>query len=141
MFYLVSLAAGLLFGTGLLLSGMADPGKVVAFLDFAGNWDPSLAFVMGGAIGVGLIAFTRAKKMSCSWLDAPMQWPSAKHIDWRLLAGSSLFGIGWGLAGVCPGPALVGIAGGLPQAWVFMAATLAGMGLYGLFNRLFAKKS
>ena len=70
-----------------------------------------------------------------------MQWPSAKHIDWRLLAGSSLFGIGWGLAGVCPGPALVGIARGLPQAWVFMAATLAGMGLYGLFNRLFAKKS
>ena len=88
MFYLVSLVAGLLFGTGLLLSGMADPGKVVAFLDFAGNWDPSLAFVMGGAIGVGLIAFTRAKKMSCSWLDAPMQWPSAKHIDWRLLAGT-----------------------------------------------------
>ena len=94
---------------------------------------------MGGAIGVGLIAFTRAKKMSCSWLDAPLQWPSAKHIDWRLLAGSSIFGIGWGLAGVCPGPALVGIADGLPQAWVFMAATVAGMGLYALFNRLLAK--
>ena len=94
---LIPLVAGVLFGTGLLLSGMADPGKVIAFLDFAGNWDPSLAFVMGGAIGVGLIAFTRAKKMSCSWLDAPLQWPSAKHIDWRLLAGSSIFGIGWGL--------------------------------------------
>ena len=99
---IASLLAGLIFGLGLILSGMGNPAKVQNFLDFFGAWDPSLAFVMGGAILVGLVAFTWARKRKTSLLGDPMQLPSSTAVDKRLLTGAALFGIGWGLAGFCP---------------------------------------
>jgi uncharacterized membrane protein YedE/YeeE len=121
--------AGVIFGVGLLLSGMANPTKVLGFLDLAGHWDPSLAMVMAGAIAVGVVGFAIAKRRTHSLLDLPMQLPTATVIDRRLLVGSALFGIGWGLAGICPGPALVTSAVGIPQAIVFVVAMLVGMQL------------
>lgn len=131
-----SLLAGLVFGLGLILSGMADPAKVLGFLDLAGHWDPSLAFVMAGAIAVGSLAFGIARRRELSLLGAQMRLPSARHIDRRLVGGSLVFGIGWGLAGFCPGPALVGLGMGEPRAVLFVAAMLAGMGLFEVFERL-----
>lgn len=122
---------GLLFGLGLLVSGMADPGKVIGFLDVFGAWDPSLAFVMGGGVLVGLVGFAVAKRRTSAFLGGAMRWPTATRIDARLLAGSFVFGIGWGLAGFCPGPALVAAALGYAKAGVFVVAMLAGMGLQG----------
>ena len=119
--------AGLLFGLGLLLSGMTDPGKVQGFLDLAGTWDPSLAFVMGGGVLVGLMAFGIAKKRDTSLLGAAFHWPHITQIDKPLVIGSLLFGIGWGLAGFCPGPALVALAAGYDKAVVFVLAMLVGM--------------
>ena len=132
---LASLAAGLVFGLGLIVSGMADPAKVLGFLDLAGAWDPSLALVMGGAIAVGLPAFAWAMRRKTSLLGAPMQLPTARQVDHRLLGGSLLFGIGWGLAGFCPGPALVALGMGQGGAVVFVLAMLAGMGLFELLDR------
>lgn len=125
-----SLLAGLVFGLGLIVSGMADPAKVLGFLDLAGAWDPSLALVMGGAIGVGLVAFTVARGRATSLLGEPMRLPTATQIDRRLVGGSLLFGIGWGIAGFCPGPALVALGMGQGQAVVFVVAMLAGMAIY-----------
>jgi uncharacterized membrane protein YedE/YeeE len=122
--------AGVIFGIGLLLSGMANPGKVLGFLDLAGHWDPSLAMVMGGAIAVGVAGFAIAKRRTHSLLKLPMELPTATAVDRRLLAGSAMFGIGWGLAGICPGPSLVTLAMGVPQAMVFVVAMLAGMQLF-----------
>jgi uncharacterized protein len=130
MTILVALACGLVFGLGLLGSGMADPVKVLAFLDVAGAWDPSLLFVMGGAIAVGLGAFAIAKRRERSWSGAPMALPTATRIDTRLVVGGLLFGAGWGLAGYCPGPALVGAASGSASAATFVVAMLAGMLLH-----------
>lgn len=127
--------AGLVFGIGLLLSGMADPARVLGFLDLAGRWDPSLALVMAGALAVGLPAFALARRRQCSWLGADMALPSARHIDLRLVAGSLVFGIGWGLAGLCPGPALVLLGQGRWQAAVFVAAMVAGMGVFEVMER------
>jgi uncharacterized membrane protein YedE/YeeE len=124
---IVSFLAGLLFGLGLMLSGMADPAKVLGFLDLAGIWDPSLAFVMAGAIGVGMFAFAISRRRKLSLLGWPMQLPSATGITPRLLAGSALFGIGWGVAGFCPGPALVALGMGEGKAIAFVLAMLAGM--------------
>jgi len=124
--------AGLVFGLGLLLSGMADPAKVLGFLDLAGAWDPSLAFVMAGAIGVGAIAFALARRRRASLLGDPIQSPTRSRIDRRLVAGSLLFGVGWGLAGFCPGPALVALGLGNAKAIVFVLAMLAGMALFEL---------
>ncbi len=121
---------GLLFGVGLLLSGMTDPGKVRAFLDLAGEWDPSLAFVMAGAIGVGVFGFAMARRRSTSVLGAEMKLPSCDAIDARLLVGSAVFGVGWGLAGFCPGPALVATGAGYSQALLFTLAMLAGMAVH-----------
>ena len=118
---------GLLFGWGLLLSGMTDPGKVQGFLDLFGTWDPSLAFVMGGAIAVGVFAFALAKRRSTTFLGSVLQMSTARDIDKRLVVGSLIFGAGWGLAGFCPGPALVGLGMGEPKALVFVAAMLVGM--------------
>jgi len=126
---------GLLFGLGLIISGMTDPSKVIGFLDLAGAWDPSLAFVMAGAILIGAIAFTIAKKRQRSLLGAPMRLSSATELDKGLLIGSLAFGIGWGLSGFCPGPAVVSAAAGQPKAWIFVAAMLAGMALYGMLER------
>lgn len=128
--------AGLLFGVGLLLSGMTDPGKVIGFLDLAGAWDPSLAFVMAGAIGVGFFAFRAARGRRRSLLGAPMQLPGSKAIDWRLFAGSAVFGVGWGLFGFCPGPAVVAAGAGYWQALLYTLAMLAGMAVHELSVRL-----
>lgn len=126
---------GLLFGLGLIISGMTDPSKVIGFLDLAGAWDPSLAFVMGSAVVIGTTAFTIAKKRQRSLLGAPMQLSSVTGLDSRLLLGSLVFGIGWGLSGFCPGPAVVSAAAGQPKAWIFVAAMLAGMALYSMIER------
>lgn len=132
---IASLLAGLVFGLGLILSGMADPAKVLGFLDLAGSWDPSLAFVMAGAIAVGLVAFRAARGRTQSVLGAPMNLPTARHVDRRLVAGGLTFGVGWGLAGFCPGPALVALGMGEAKAVVFVAAMLVGMGLFELRER------
>lgn len=126
---------GLLFGWGLLISGMTDPAKVLGFLDLSGAWDPSLAFVMGGAILVGLAAFTIAKKRTHSFLGAVMQLPTARDIDRRLVLGSLTFGAGWGIAGFCPGPGLVAIGVGEPKAVLFVAAMIGGMALFEILDR------
>jgi uncharacterized membrane protein YedE/YeeE len=125
------LAAGLVFGLGLIAAGMTDPAKVLSFLDLAGAWDPSLALVMGGAIAVALVPFGWAKRHGRTLAGEPMQWPAARGIDARLLLGGLLFGIGWGLAGLCPGPAIVALAAGLADVWLFVLAMLAGLLLDG----------
>ncbi len=130
-----SLLAGLVFGLGLIVSGMANPAKVLGFLDLAGAWDPSLAFVMAGAIAVAAFAFALAKQRTVSFLGAALKLPGSRDIDRRLVIGSLLFGIGWGVAGFCPGPGLVALGMGETQALVFVAAMLAGMGLFQLIER------
>ncbi|HSX92440.1 MAG TPA: DUF6691 family protein [Hydrogenophaga sp.] len=130
---------GLLFGLGLLLSGMTDPGKVQGFLDLAGAWDPSLAFVMGGAIAVGFFAFALAKQRTRSFLGGGMYLPKATEIDRRLVLGSLTFGVGWGLAGFCPGPGLVSMASGETKGLVFVLAMLMGMAVFESLERLGAK--
>ena len=127
--------SGLVFGFGLIVSGMTNPEKVLDFLDLSGAWDPSLALVMGGAIAVGLAAFTLAKKRTQSLLGLPMQLPTAKQIDWRLVGGSLSFGLGWGLAGICPRPALVLVGAGVSKGLIFVAAMLAGMAIFELLER------
>ena len=129
-------AAGLVFGLGLILSGMTDPGKVIGFLDVFGNWDPSLAFVMGGAILVGFFAFLLAHRRTTTLLGGALHLPQRRDIDNRLVGGSLLFGIGWGLAGFCPGPALVSFASGVGPAATFVAAMLGGMVVYHAADRL-----
>lgn len=128
-------AVGLLFGLGLLLSGMTDPGKVLGFLDLAGAWDPSLALVMGGAIVVGFFAFGSAKKRTTSFLGGALHLPTARDIDKRLIIGGLLFGAGWGLAGFCPGPGIVTMAAGEPKAAVFVVAMIAGMLVFQFTDR------
>ena len=130
-----SLLAGLLFGLGLIVSGMANPAKVLGFLDLAGAWDPSLGFVMAGAIAVATIAFAGAKKRTMSFLGSTMKLPDSRDIDRRLVIGSVLFGIGWGVAGFCPGPGLVALGMGEIKALVFVGAMLAGIGIFELIER------
>ncbi|WP_290873891.1 YeeE/YedE family protein [Aquabacterium sp.] len=132
---LSALIAGLVFGIGLIVSGMANPAKVLGFLDLAGAWDPSLALVMAGAIAVGLLGFRLAKGRSTSLLGEPMKLPTATRIDRRLVLGSLAFGVGWGLAGYCPGPALVALGSGQRPALLFVAAMLFGMGLFDWLER------
>jgi uncharacterized membrane protein YedE/YeeE len=127
---------GLLFGLGLILSGMTDPGKVQGFLDLFGNWDPSLAFVMGGAIAVGFFAYALAKQRTRSFLGGAMHLPKATSIDKRLVIGSLTFGAGWGLAGFCPGPGLVSMASGEVKGLVFVAAMVAGMAVFEWLERV-----
>jgi uncharacterized protein len=131
---LIALLAGLVFGIGLLMSGMTDPAKVQGFLDLFGRWDPSLAFVMGGAIMVAIGAFALAKRRAAagckSWSGEPIELPVSNTVDARLIGGGVLFGIGWGLAGFCPGPALVALSGGFGPALWFVPAMLVGMALH-----------
>ncbi|HZQ60937.1 MAG TPA: DUF6691 family protein [Casimicrobiaceae bacterium] len=138
MIALVALLAGLVFGLGLLLSGMANPAKVLGFLDLFGAWDPSLALVMVGAIAVGLLAFAIAAHRSTTLMGLPMQLPRTAGVDRRLLIGSALFGAGWGLVGFCPGPALVALGAGVPKAVVFVLAMLGGMLVFELAERVSA---
>jgi hypothetical protein len=126
---------GLLFGLGLLLSGMTDPAKVLGFLDLFGPWDPSLALVMGGAISVGVVAFTIAKKRTVSFLGGAMRMPTASQIDRPLIVGALMFGAGWGLAGFCPGPALVSLAAGQPKAAAFVVFMVLGMIIFEVLER------
>jgi uncharacterized membrane protein YedE/YeeE len=122
-----SLVTGALFGAGLVLSDMVNPARVQAFLDLAGEWDPSLAFVMGGALIPMAIAYVISRRMGSPLLDKSFFIPENRVLDRQLMLGAVLFGMGWGLAGFCPGPALAALAMGLWQPWVFTAAMLAGM--------------
>ena len=130
-----SLLAGLVFGLGLIVSGMANPAKVLGFLDLGGAWDPSLALVMAGAVGVGTVAFAFTRRRTLSLLGDKMTLPTSRRIDRPLVVGSLLFGIGWGVAGFCPGPVLVGVGMGEVKALIFVAAMLAGMGLFEWLER------
>jgi uncharacterized protein len=132
---LCAFLAGLVFGIGLIVSGMANPAKVLGFLDLAGRWDPSLIVVMAGAIAVGAIGLLVAGRRRLSLLGSPMKLPTVRTIDARLIVGSALFGIGWGLVGFCPGPALVAIGAGYPKALVFTAAMIGGMVVFEVIER------
>jgi uncharacterized membrane protein YedE/YeeE len=135
MYRITEFFVGLLFGMGLLLSGMTDPGKVLGFLDLFGNWDPSLAFVMGGAIVVGFFAFALARQRTTNFLGGAMHLPKSRQIDTRLVIGGMSFGAGWGLAGFCPGPGLVSMASGEVKGALFVAAMLVGMVIFEIVER------
>ena len=124
---LVSLMAGLVFGLGLAIAEMTNPLKVLAFLDLAGDWDPSLAFVMGGAVTVTALAFRFILRRPVPFYGERFHLPTLTQVDRKLLAGAALFGIGWGLAGFCPGPALMNLSTGQGEVWLFVAAMLVGM--------------
>jgi len=131
----LAFVVGAVFGVGLIVSGMSDPAKVLGFLDLAGAWDPSLLLVMAAAVGVSALAYRLARRQKRSWLGAPISVPTGRQIDSRLLAGSAIFGVGWGLAGICPGPALVLLGSGASQALVFVSAMLVGMALFAWLER------
>ena len=135
MYTLSAFVSGLVFGIGLVVSGLVNPAKVLGFLDLAGAWDPSLAVVMAGAVAVGTFAFAVAGKRASTLLGAPMALPTARGIDRGLVLGSLAFGVGWGLAGFCPGPALVALGAGKVKALVFVAAMLVGMLVFELLER------
>ncbi len=130
MINFMALLSGIVFGFGIILSGMVNPAIVLAFLDITGSWDSSLLWVMGGAVAVGFIAFALANKRTNSYLGLLMQIPAVTKIDSRLLLGSLVFGVGWGVAGICPGPAVVLAGTGSIDALVFLATMLVGMGIY-----------
>ena len=138
---IVDFLVGLLFGLGLIISGMTNPSKVLAFLDVSGNWDPSLAFVMGGAIAVGVVAFALAHRRTTSFLGGAMHLPASRDITKRLVLGSITFGVGWGLAGLCPGPGLVTMASGEFKAGVFVLAMVGGMMLFEAIERAVSRKA
>lgn len=140
LIHLITLLTGLIFGFGLIVSGMVNPDKVQNFLDISGTWDPSLALVMGGAIAVGFLAFTLAKRRNQTFMGTPIYLPTSRFIDKRLVLGSLAFGIGWGLAGICPGPGLVLVGAGSLEGVVFIVAMLFGMGIFELLERRKRKK-
>jgi len=124
---LIALASGLLFGLGLAISEMVNPAKVLGFLDVAGNWDPSLIFVLGGGLAVTVLTFRPILKMSHPILDGEFRVPTRTDIDRRLLTGAAIFGVGWGLVGYCPGPAIASLAYGRTESFVFLIALFAGL--------------
>ena len=127
---LAGLVCGIIFGVGLSIGGMIDPGKVIGFLDFTGKWDPSLAFVMGGAVGVFSIGYVFVSKRPKPAFDEVFQIPDRRDIDGRLIGGALLFGAGWGLAGICPGPSITILAFGWTKAYLFLAAMTVGVLLF-----------
>jgi uncharacterized membrane protein YedE/YeeE len=127
---LASLAAGVVFGAGLALADMTNPAKVQNFLDVFGAWDPSLAFVMGTALVTSALGYRVARRRGAPLLASVFSLPDRSDLDLRLAAGAALFGVGWGLGGLCPGPALAGLLQGVPQFYVFVAAMLVGMWLH-----------
>lgn len=135
MAILIAFLSGMLFGLGLIMAGMTNPAKVLAFLDITGDWDPSLAFVMLGAIAVGFFAFRQAAQQSQSKLGYVIAFPERKQIDRALIIGAVLFGAGWGVVGFCPGPAVAALLTGGSLVWVFVVSMLAGMGLHTLAVR------
>lgn len=138
---LTALLSGLIFGLGLIVSGMVNPTKVLGFLDITSAWDPSLAFVMAGAILIAAPAFRLAKQRTVSLMGADMKLPVSGQIDRRLVLGSLLFGTGWGIAGFCPGPGLVALAMGQAKAVVFVIAMLAGMSVFELIEQRRPRRS
>ena len=132
---IIALVSGILFGLGLLLAGMGNPAKILAFLDITGNWDPSLLVTMAVAMVISGIAFQLVKKRKTSVLNCPLQIPSSNVIDKKLVIGSVLFGLGWGLGGICPGPAILLTGMGLTQGILFALAMIAGMAIFQLFQR------
>ena len=132
--FLPPLLSGTLFGAGLVVGGMTDPQRVRGFLDLFGRWDPTLAFVMGGALLVMAIAWRARERMKNPLFGAAFSLPDRSDLDGRLIAGSALFGIGWGLAGLCPGPAIANLSLALPQVLPFIAAMLGGMAAQRLFS-------
>jgi len=124
---LVALVCGVVFGAGLAVAGMTNPAKVLAFLDVAGAWDATLAFVMGGALAASAVGFAIARRRARPWLAESFAIPARREIDAPLVGGAALFGIGWGLVGLCPGPAIAALARGSPHALLFLAALLAGV--------------
>ena len=141
MFNIISLISGLLFGYGLALSGMVSPSKVVGFLDLTGNWDPSLAFVMGGGVIVTAISFRFILKRPMPFFGKQFQLPTKKDLDKYLISGAVLFGVGWGLGGLCPGPALSSLAYGNVKIFVFVAAMIVGIIVAKLLTGAFRKAS
>ena len=135
MVALIAFGSGLVFGLGLIISGMANPAKVLGFLDLAGAWDPSLAFVMGGAVLVTAAGFALLRRRRASLSGEPLRWPTATPVDVRLAVGSLAFGAGWGLAGFCPGPALVAASAGVSEALIFVAAMVAGMAIFSVLEK------
>ena len=135
MIIVIALACGLLFGIGLIASGMTDPSKIQGFLDLFGSWDPSLAFVMAAAVLVGIVGFAIARRRKLAWSGEPIELPQSRTIDGRLLVGGVLFGIGWGIGGLCPGPAVTALGAGFAPAFWFAAAMLVGMALHDRFLR------
>jgi len=128
--FLSALVVGIVFGAGLAVSDMINPARVLAFLDLAGDWDPTLAFVMAGATVPAALGYLARRGMSAPLLAAEFRIPQNRRLDRPLLAGAALFGAGWGLVGFCPGPAIAGLVYGLWQPWLFVAAMLAGMALH-----------
>lgn len=131
---LVSVVAGLLFGLGLAVSGMTQPARVLGFLDPLGAWDPTLLFVLGGAVGVTVVAFRFVLRRPAPVLAVRFHLPSASAIDRPLVAGAALFGVGWGISGYCPGPGVSLLASPTWETWVFLPAMLAGIALYRSFG-------
>jgi uncharacterized membrane protein YedE/YeeE len=129
---LAALATGTLFGAGLALSDMVNPARVLGFLDVAGAWDPTLAFVMAGAVLASAIGYVASWQLRAPLFGASFLIPENRRLDRQLLGGAALFGIGWGLVGFCPGPAIAGLVFGLWQPWLFVAAMIAGMALHRL---------
>ncbi len=141
MTFFVSLLTGLVFGLGLIVAGMVNPAKVLGFLDITGTWDPSLVFVMVGGIGVAAIGFYFAKRQQHALLGGAMDVPRTRGIDQRLVVGSLMFGVGWGIAGFCPGPAVVSVGAGSVQAMIFAAAMLLGMVIFSALNGFYRRPS
>ena len=127
---LPGLLVGVIFGAGLALSDMVNPARVLAFLDVAGRWDPTLAFVIGGALIPSAVAYAVVRRMNRPLLETQFRIPESRELNSKLLAGAALFGVGWGLVGLCPGPAIAGLALGRWELWLFAAAMLAGMLLH-----------
>ena len=136
---IIAFISGLIFGLGLIIAGMANPAKVLGFLDLFGSWDPSLALVMLGAIATAFLPMQWAQRASSSLSGEPMDLPTNRQIDRRLVIGALIFGAGWGIAGFCPGPALVALGTGMPQALLFVVAMLAGMLLFKLYDQRMAR--
>lgn len=136
---IAALLAGLIFGLGLTVSEMVNPAKVLAFLDLFGNWDPSLAFVMGGALVITAIGYRLAWTRDRPFFEDRFQVPGNRQVDTRLAIGAVLFGIGWGLVGLCPGPAISALTFGGAPVFQFLAAMAVGMGVFEGFDRMMAR--
>lgn len=139
--YLSTLLAGVLFGSGLAISGMTDPARVTGFLDVAGQWDMTLMFVMAAALIVTLPGFHLLQNWAAPWFAEQFYLPTRKDLDWKLILGSIVFGIGWGLSGFCPGPAIASLVSGTPEVLYFVVAMILGQNISRLFEKLISKPS